>query len=162
MENGNLIENRKENGGMETGSGEWKMEREMEAGRMALVGHRRKDYCSLLYSGAGLYDNNGKSPIDNNGLLVSAGNWLVFDCVSNSGVGTITGPYGVSLSGYLTTPFNRPGVRRFRTQNHSPFPASNQGIYTCNIPDNKGHNISLNVGLYSPGFNGELTSTVMQ
>ena len=44
MENGNLIENGKENGGMETGSGEWKMEREMEAGRMALVGHRRGGY----------------------------------------------------------------------------------------------------------------------
>ena len=85
----------------------------------------------------------------------------MFDCVSNSGVGTITGLYGVSLSGYLTTPYNRPGVRRFRTQNDSPFPASNQGIYTCTVPDSNGYIISLNVGLYPPGFNGELTSTVI-
>ena len=47
MENGNFIENGKENGGMETGSGEWKMEREMEAGRMALVGHR-KNVCDFV------------------------------------------------------------------------------------------------------------------
>ena len=81
----------------------------------------------------------------------------MFDCVSNSsqsGVGTITAPDGVDLSALIIHPFNRPGVIRFRT-GELPLRDSDQGIYTCTIPDSNGYNISLNVGLYPPGFNGE-------
>ena len=77
----------------------------------------------------------------------------MFDCVSNSsqsGVGTITPPDGVDLSVLIIHPFKR-----------SPLRDSDQGIYTCTIPDSNGHNIFLNVGLYPPGFNGELTSPVI-
>ena len=86
---------------------------------------------------------------------------------SESGVGTITTPHGDTLSpphdanGWrLVNPFSRPGALRFFARG-SPLTASDQGIYTCTIPDSNGHSISLNVGLYPPGFNGELTSTVM-
>ena len=88
----------------------------------------------------------------------------MFDCVSNSsrsGVASIIPPDGVSLSGRAVNPFNRPGFLQFRTQTTSPFTTSDQGIYTCTIPDSNDNYISLNVGLYPPGFNGELTSTVM-
>ena len=114
--------------------------------------------------GAGLYDNQGGSAIDNNGLIISSNDGLVFDCVSNSsrsGVASITPPDGVGLSGHALNPFNRPGFLRFRTQTTSPFTASDQGIYTCNIRDNNDNYISLNVGLYPSTFNGELTSTVI-
>ena len=88
----------------------------------------------------------------------------MFDCVSNSsrsGVASIIPPDGVSLSGRAVNPFNRPGFLQFRTQTTSPFTTSDQGIYTCTIPDSNDNYISLNVGLYPPWFNGELTSTVM-
>ena len=116
------------------------------------------------YSGTSLYtDRGGSGPINNNGLIISANDRLLFDCVSNSsqsGVGTITPPDGVDLSVLIIHPFNRPGVIRFRTR-ELPLQHSDQGIYTCTIPDSNGRNISLNVGLYPPGFNGELTSPVI-
>ena len=96
-------------------------------------------------------------------MIISANDGLVFDCVSNSsqsGVGTITAPDDVDLSVLTIYPFNRPGVIRFRTR-ELPLQDSDQGIYTCTIPDSNGRNISLNVGLYPPGFNGELTSPVI-
>ncbi|CAI8039192.1 Hemicentin-2, partial [Geodia barretti] len=40
-----------------------------------------------------------------------------------------------------------------------PLPASAQGVYTCTIPDSNGNDISLNVGLYPPGFNVTPTIT---
>ena len=53
-------------------------------------------------TGASLYkDRGGSGPINNNGLIISANDRLLFDCVSNSsqsGVGTITPPDGVDLS----------------------------------------------------------------
>ena len=74
---------------------------------------------------------------------------------------SIIGPEEIDLSGYTTVPYYRPGLVQFRTQNNSPFPTTDQGIYTCDIPDSNGRVISLNVGLYPRDFNGELTSTVM-
>ena len=57
----------------------------------------------------------------------------------------------------LRYPSTRPGAVRFlRTPPPSPLPASDQGIYTCTIPDSTGQNIVLNVGLYPPDFSGEL------
>ena len=117
----------------------------------------------LYITGASLYfnDGGGSGPINNNGLI-SANYGLLFDCVSNSsqsGVGTITAPDGVDLSVLIIHPYNRPGVIRFRTLG-LPLQDPDQGIYTCTIPDSNGYNISLNVGLYPPGFNGELTLTV--
>ena len=130
--------------------------------------HVHNNHCNMIICnntlGEGLYDYKRGSPIDKNGLIISSDDGLVFDCVSNSsrsGIASITAPDGVSLSGRAVYPYNRPGLVRFRTQNNSPFPATDQGIYSCNIPDSNGHSISLNVGLYPPGFNGELTSTVM-
>ena len=84
----------------------------------------------------------------------------MFDCVSNSSesrVGTITAPDGTMTTSGVNHPYNRPGVVRFRPS----ITASNQGVYTCTIPDSNDNYISLNVGLYPRDFNGELTSTVM-
>ena len=116
----------------------------------------------ILYPGAGIYAIRADSPgpITNNGLILSAEYGIVLDCVSDSsqsGVGAITTPAGAS--GWRTAyPFSRPGLIRYRRESSPlPLPASDQGIYTCTIPDSTGQNIVLNVGLYPPDFSGELT-----
>ena len=110
-------------------------------------------------------------PIANNGLIVSGSSSLWLDCVSNSsqsGVGTITAPDGTVLTPHdstagvwsISSPFDRPGVVRFRTLTSTPLPASDQGIYTCTMPDSNGANISLNVGLYPHGFHSKITKNM--
>ena len=106
-------------------------------------------------------------PIANNGLKIidSGDKHLVIDFVSNSsqsGVGNITIPNGTILTPYATigalffiSPFDRPGVLRLRQTSYLPFTVTYQGIYTCTIPDSNGIDISLNVGVYLPGFNGK-------
>ena len=130
-----------------------------------------------MFSGAGIYalesDSSVSSgPIANNGLIVSESGDLRLECVSNSSigeVGSITTPDGTILTPdsttstlTLTNPFRRPGVLRLRSgdgtsqgRSSQPLPATAQGVYTCTIPDSNGNDISLNVGLYPPGFNGE-------
>ena len=114
------------------------------------------------------FERISPGPIANNGLKMihsGADNYLIIDFVSNSsqsGVGNITIPNGTILSPYATTgalffisSYDRPGVLRLRQRSYLPFPVTYQGIYTCTIPDSNGIDISLNVGVYLPGFNGE-------
>ena len=124
----------------------------------------------IFVSGAGIYvvnryDIDARGPIANNGLIVSASDGLRLDCVSNSsqsGVGMVTTPDGAILSiGYnagifrLANPSSRPGVLRLQTRFGSSMTASDQGIYTCTIPDSNGKTFVFNVGLYPNGFNGK-------
>ena len=89
-------------------------------------------------------------------------------CVSNSsqsGVGTITLLNGVTLNTAgsngiwnVAYPGNRPGFLRLQTRTQPTtmlLSDSTQGIYTCNIPDDDGNDIILNVGLYPIDFNGK-------
>ena len=81
---------------------------------------------------------------------------------SQSGVGMITGRDGsrlnhlARLSGggmwSITNPFSRPGMLRVRA---SALSSSDQGVYSCTIPDNNGVMITINVGLYPNGYQGE-------
>ena len=107
-------------------------------------------------------------PIANNGLIVSATKGLRLYCVSNSsqsGEGTITTSNGDTLNTgsngiwNVAYPGNRPGFLRLQNRIVSNTPmlltTSDQGIYTCTIPDHEGNDITLNVGLYPNGFNGK-------
>ena len=124
-------------------------------------------------SGAGIYAANrndeshinARGPIANNGLIVSASDGrLRLECVSNSsqsGVGMITTRSGAmpninSNAGAwrLTNPLSRPGVLRLQTRAVMLMPASDQGIYTCTVPDSKGNTFVFNVGIYPNGFSG--------
>ena len=88
---------------------------------------------------------------------------LRLECVSNSSqprVGTIITPSGLVMSPdnnttiwRLNNPFNRHGVLRFRTLRN--LTNNDMGVYTCNIPDDNGNSISLNVGLYPRNFRSE-------
>jgi hypothetical protein len=130
--------------------------------------------------GAGIYAlksdcSVSSGPIANNGLIVSTSDGLRLECVSNSsmgGVGNITISNGMVLTPSetastlnLTNPFGRPGVLCLQsvdgTSQRPPrhLPASAQGVYTCTIPDSNRKDISLNVGLYPPGFNVTPTIT---
>ena len=118
-------------------------------------------------AGAGIYALSynatiSSGTISNNGLIVSSTNQLIMDCVSNSstsGVGSISGlneimtPNNTYEVLKLINSFNRPGFLRLRTVMSQTLDTSDQGIYTCIIPDSNGKNISLHVGLYPPGFN---------
>ena len=82
-------------------------------------------------------------------------------------MGTITGNDGSTISigvqmgtWILNNPFNRPGVLRFQTRLTSSIVPTDQGIYTCIIPDSVGNLIVINVGLYPIEFNGELYSVL--
>ena len=124
-----------------------------------------------MYPGAGIYAITAASPgpIANNGLILSAKSQLRLECVSNSsqsGVGTITTSAGVTRTPFydgggwrVNSANNQPGVVRLLRSPpsiSSPLSPSDQGIYTCTIPDSTGQNITLNVGLYPPDFSGEL------
>ena len=99
---------------------------------------------------------------------------LRLECVSNisqllSAVGKVSLPNGTSLSVLLTDnytrtgvwilsiPYYRPGVLRFQTKHESSIDVSDQGIYTCTIPDSNGKDHDVNVGLYPYGFHCKLT-----
>ena len=80
-------------------------------------------------------------------------------CASNSSqpdVGEITGLDGSTLtsgSGWdVNNGANFPGFIR---ATNTAFTATDQGIYTCTIPDSNGNVMVFNVGLYPRTFNGE-------
>ena len=119
----------------------------------------------MLISGAGVFqqiDNfHGfeSRAIANNSLVVSdSGNFRV-RCISNSslsGVGSITMVNGSTLvpdtetdSLRIINTYSRPGVIKIESKSEQ---TSEQGIYTCTIPDSIGNQIVFNFGLYSHGF----------
>ena len=120
--------------------------------------------------GAGIYADRAapqyvEHPIANNGLILSAGNGMSVNFISNSsqlGVGVITLPDGRTRSNDGSTiggwrvhvPFSRTGVLRIETS--SPLTFTSQGIYTATIPNSKNNMFTFNIGLYPNGFNGEL------
>ena len=95
---------------------------------------------------------------------------LRLECVSNSSQpvnGSITTPSGLTLYPdnlssiwNLNKPFNRPGVIRFRIRENKDLTNNEMGVYTCNIPDDNGDIVVLNVGLYPNKFNGWLSYCV--
>ena len=55
----------------------------------------------------------------------------------------------------LYNPSSRPGVLRLHTRGGMSMTASDQGIYTCTIPDSNDNTFVFNVGLYPNDFNGK-------
>ena len=56
----------------------------------------------------------------------------------------------------LQNPYYRPGVVHFQTNHKSSIKVSDQGIYTCTIPDSSRKYRVINIGLYPYGFHCEL------
>ena len=55
----------------------------------------------------------------------------------------------------LANPSRRPGVLRLQTRIGESMTASDQGIYTCTIPDSNDNTFVFNVGLYPNDFSGK-------
>ena len=126
----------------------------------------------IFCAGAGVYAFPRTSSSDfksrsivNNSLIVSGSDGLRLECVSNSsqsGVGMITAydegtlPIGSNTGVWrLVNPFSRPGVLRLQTAGTSLMTSSDEGIYTCTIPDSNGNQLAINFGLYALNFSGE-------
>ena len=115
---------------------------------------RKRQFSSGLEAG---------SPIANNGMIISGGEGLRLECVSNSsqsGLGTVTTPAGHTLSPGDTThswslspPPHTHGLLSLVTS--APITPRQEGIYTCSLPDSNGDDIELNVGIYPNGFRGK-------
>ena len=53
----------------------------------------------------------------------------------------------------VTNPYSRPGVLRVWV--NGVLSPGAQGVYSCTIPDDNGVLITINVGLYPNGYQGE-------
>ena len=78
------------------------------------------------------------------------------DATITTSAGDILQPESTGGGWRLRYPSTQPGAVRLLRYPPGPLPASDQGIYTCTIPDSTGQNIVLNVGLYPANFSGEL------
>ena len=123
----------------------------------------------FIFTGAGFHvfdgTNTGSQP--NNGLVVSAnpesGRRIRFFCRSDSlmrYVGELIGLDGNTFTGNDYLAFNTPANGgELKIQNtvgiQQPLPASEQGIYTCQIPLLSGEMVMINIGVYPNGFNCE-------
>ena len=122
---------------------------------------------SIIMTGAGIFSYQAapgfvNRPIANNGLIVSGSDGqLSLECVSSqSALGVITGLDGNNMfTGNsiwrVGHPYDRPGVRRLRTNDDTSLTAADQGVYTCTVPDSNDNQIVINFGLYPTGFSGE-------
>ena len=78
-------------------------------------------------------------------------------------MGVITGRDGSQLNNNdplsggdtwsVTNPYSRPGVRRGWANGR--LSSGDQGVYSCTIPDDNEVLITINVGLYPNGYQGE-------
>ena len=123
----------------------------------------------FIFTGAGFHvfngANTGSQP--NNGLVVSAnpesGRRIRFFCRSDSltdNVGELIGLDGNTFSGNDYLAIEPPGNGgELRIENvvgsQQPLPASEQGIYTCRTPLQRGVMVTINIGVYPIGYNCE-------
>ena len=130
-------------------------------------------------AGAGIYVVDG-SPVGflpNNGLVTLVDSFqpnefsLRFFCISGSlmeDVGDLIGLDGTQITSndfFYTSNMVLPGevgVFSGGTLTTQVFGASQQGVYTCRIPDESGIMESVNIGVYPAGFNSEYKVCIMQ
>ena len=124
---------------------------------------------TFIFSGAGFHVVNGADTGSqpNNGLAIftnpGSGLRIRFFCRSDSltfNVGELIGLDGNTFSGndYLAfdTPTNGGELRIGNTVgSQQPLPASEQGVYTCQLPLQSGEIVMINIGVYPIGFNCE-------
>ena len=123
----------------------------------------------FISTGAGfhVFDGTNAGSQPNNGLAISndagSGFRIRFFCRSDSltlNVGELIGLDGNTFSGNDYLAFETPGNGgELRIQNtvgsQQPLPASEQGIYTCQILLQSGEMVMINIGVYPIGFNCE-------
>ena len=126
---------------------------------MCMCNHVATVTGASLHAGIAANQYN-KRPIANNGLIIARSDDTIrLVCASNSSqpdVGEIIGRDGNTLTSGSGWDVNNLGnVPGFIRATNTAFSATDQGIYTCTLPDNNGNVMVFNVGLYSTAFNGE-------
>ena len=76
-------------------------------------------------------------------------------------VGMLNGPDGTTVITGDVFEINHPRPGELHVYGIGFLPASDQGVYTCHIPVQSGENRSIDVGIYSPGFNSKCLFSVM-
>ena len=134
--------------------------------------------CSFVFTGAGIYNIYSSTLLPNNSIISTNtvySSWrsirrVDFYCCSNStsgSIGTFIGLNGNSYSGRFT-------VRRYSSsdsyagcieiywRSSSTQSPSEEGIYTCRMPDSAGRNIDVNVGIYRQNYNSKFPCCSLQ
>ena len=103
------------------------------------------------FAGTGVYSESVDSVVPNNGIVT----YGAIYCLSGSkapGVGTLIGPQGTDISSSLTNLTVTEGSDEdpgwLRAGEVEDMSASEGGVYTCRMPDEKGEMVEMNVGLY--------------
>ncbi len=115
----------------------------------------------LFYLGVALY-LEGTGQIQNNSIIQTTATGRIgqLQCISASGstdVGQLIAPNGndiTNLSSIVSFEnITDPGVIVLDLENDASFTASNQGVFTCIIPDENGEQQYLYIGIYYGRFN---------
>ena len=107
---------------------------------------------SIFSLGAGIYDSINHAALPNNSLIL-AGQNLDFNCISGSSlsnVGDIFDNDGMDISTSRDDPFFtfQRTIGAIHVKSVRQLQSNEQGIYTCQIPDETGSIVDVNVGLY--------------
>ena len=134
----------------------------------------------FVLTGAGIYASSSplysSRSLPNNSIITSntryysrysSGTRMGFYCCSNSttsgSTGTFIGLNGNSYSGTISvqrysSSHSYAGCIRlylyksYRSYSQNYLSSSEQGIYTCRMPDSAGRNINVSIGIYSQGY----------
>ena len=116
--------------------------------------------------GAGIHVAHGHVALPNNGIILTGAGRRIseFRCISGSSrsnVGHLFDVNEVDITISNSDPFftlrHSPGTVQVRSIRH--LRSSEQGIYTCRIPDETGTTVDVNVGLYLSSSNCKLRLT---
>ena len=152
----------------------------------SIVNYVMTGVTELVLTGAGIYVTNSQlsyssSSLHNNSIITSNTNYysrydtgtrMSFYCCSNSTTSGSTGSFiglnGNSYSGRISVErysysHSYAGCihlylyKVYRSYSQNVLSSSEQGIYTCRMPDSAGRNIGVSVGLYSHGYTSKFT-----
>ena len=128
---------------------------------------------NFVLTGAGIYVSTSplysSSPLPNNNIITSSSSYIPqmgFYCCSNSTsgyTGTFIGLNGNSHSGkfsveHYSSSSSRAGCMYIYLRYYSGhLYSSEQGIYTCRMPDSAGRNIDVSVGIYRNDYTSEFS-----
>ena len=115
----------------------------------------------MFNSGVGFYETD-TGQLSNNGLIVAnnLGQFSPIQCISSSKTpneGSWISPsgfpiYNDDIFDIIVGDENDPGFVQLALKSGRSISFSQQGIYTCTIPDDSGEVVSIHFGLYLPSF----------
>ncbi len=114
--------------------------------------------------GIGVYLHYHHKVLPENAVVIATSNQQIPDitCLSGSTtdrVGQLIGVQGQNITHRHGDPFSVVlGSGMVRVQ-HSRSSFTDEGVYSCRLPDESGNNTDVNFGLYLEQFNGECVST---